>query len=404
MSDLEAMPNNPPGWVKEFRNELSEINGTVKMIDKRLDELSETVEDSSKKLNDVFNELKQLKAENSNLKASNYALKREVDTLKNQFIYLEAQSRRNNLLFDGVEESGEVTWQDCENNLLNKLRECLPHITDLNFERVHRIGNKEKQIKENKPRQIVAKFNSYKQRDLVWSSRFSFQGSKIWVSEDYPPAVRANRQKLTPYLQAAKRSPEIKSSSLRLDRLYLNNKQFTVETIDQIPESLQLHNSSMISTENTVVFASKHAALSNLHVCPIKIEGQEFNSTEQYIQYSKALLFNDQASAAKILDETDTFKQMMLGKKINRFRKDTWQARVREVMVRANDAKFHQNYHAREALLRTGSKHLGEATIDPYYGIGQRLTSKTVSVKDTWEGTNVMGSVLEQIRSKLINI
>jgi ribA/ribD-fused uncharacterized protein len=405
MSVNEAgVPMDPPGWFLHYADKfdlISTIENTVRNTNERLGKLSETVEFSSAKLNDMINQLKHVKVENEKLQNANIALKKEVDGLKSQVLYLESQSRRDNLLFDGLEETNGETWEACERLLVSFLSEHLPAISDLKFERVHRIGDKDRL--SGKPRQIVAKFSSYKQRDLVWSSRFDLQGTKVWVSEDYPQTIKLRRQKLMPYFQAAKRSPEITSTSLKLDKLFINKKLFTVETISQIPEPLQLENSSMIKSDETVVFASKHVVLSNLYPCPITIEGQVYNSTEQYIQCAKARLFNDNASFTNILKETDTFKQMMLGKKITHFKKDIWRARVRDIMMRANNAKYLQNQQARETLMATGDRQLGEATIDPYFGIGQRLASKTVNNKVIWAGKNVMGSVLEEVRSKLIS-
>ena len=399
-----GVPNAQPEWFKSFADKLnliSVVDSTVKGIDKRLHDLKNTVEFSATRLNDVIKELNSVKTENNELKVANTALKKDVDAFKSQVIYIESHSRRNNLLFKGVEESENETWEDCENKLLNILNETLPDIGDINFERVHRIGDKAKQI-DTTPRELIAKFSSYKQRDFVWANRSKFKGTNLWISEDYPQAIKQNRQKLFPYLQAAKRSSEIKHSSLKLDRLYINNKQYTVKNLHEIPDCLKLENSSIITADDSVVFASKYAVFSNLHVCPIKIEGQIYNSTEQYIQWAKANLFNDEASAANILKETDTFKQMMLGKKIKHYKPDVWKKHVRDILVRANNAKYLQHQYAREALIRTQGKKLGEATIDSYFGIGQRLTSKTVSDISTWSGENVMGSVLEEIREKWI--
>jgi ribA/ribD-fused uncharacterized protein len=200
---------------------------------------------------------------------------------------------------------------------------------------------------------------------------------------------------------AAKRSPLVKSAALRLDQLYINNKRFTVNNIKEIPRDLHPENSSIIATADVVVFASKHAILSNLYPCDITIEGKTYNSTEQYIQYSKAVLFNDQIAAKNILDEADTFKIMKLGKKIRNFDRGTWQDRVFGVMKNANTFKFQQHDNARNALLATGTKKLGEATIDPYFGIGQTLNSKTVTSDSTWRGQNVMGTVLTSVRDSL---
>jgi ribA/ribD-fused uncharacterized protein len=404
---MSGGPEDQPLLTAYMQNQLSEIpiiSSNVQNIDKRLSQIAESIDFVTNKLKEVTNELDKVKSENTELKTSNSALKIEMNKMKSQISYLECQSRRNNLLFDGLAEKQNETWEECETILKRKLHEYLGHVLNvegLQFERVHRIG----QHTGIRCRQIVAKFSSYKQRDLVWSKRFNITDPRqtgFWISEDYPPEIKQNRDKLRPLLMAAKRSPSVTSSSLRLDRLFINNKMYTVDTINQLPEELQPQNASVINTDHVVVFSSSDAIFSNLHPCNIKIEGVTYNSTEQYIQYAKSILFNDKVSSEKIMQESNTYKQMRLGKHIKQFRKETWLQKVKSVMFRANLAKYEQNPHARHALLQTREKKLGEATIDPFYGIGERLSSKTVTNHSTWAGNNLMGTVLEEVRSKLM--
>lgn len=83
--------------------------------------------------------------------------------LESKVADLESRSMRDNLLFYGVPEGGEN--EDCE-NLVRKV--CAEHlklnlqdVTNLVFDRVHRVGN----ASDNKVRPIVAKFHYYKQRE-----------------------------------------------------------------------------------------------------------------------------------------------------------------------------------------------------------------------------------------------
>jgi ribA/ribD-fused uncharacterized protein len=405
MTAMEV-PRDPPEWFKRFEDKLSllpNVDSTVKENSKQLSGLIKTVDFVSTKLDQACEDVAQVKKDNAALKASNDSMKGEISKLKSDMLYMESQMRRNNLLFDGLPEKGDSeTWLDCENSLMAILKQELGHVltgVDIIFDRVHRVGPKQHNIQ--KPRQVVAKFALFKQRDLVWNNRFSLQKSKLWVSEDYPSVIRNNRKLLFPIFQAAKRSKQIKSCSMTLDKLFINNKLYTAETIDQVPDFLKPENSSVIVTEQTVVFSSKFAVFSNLHKCKVTVEGREFNSTEQLIQFSKARLFNDEQCANKILQESDTFTQMMLGKKVRKFNSDTWEAKAKDILFRANLAKFSQNGYAREALVKTGSKLLGEATRNPIFGIGHTLNSKTVSDNTTWKCQNLMGEVLCEVREKL---
>ena len=403
MGDTEKAPEEQPLWLKKIEDKLSlitSIDQTVKNNEVQLKDMLNNIELISTKMKETSNQVAEVQKENLELKFTNAKMKVEISQLKGQVNYLEAQSRRNNLLFDGIEEVANENWEKCEKNLIQLLNEHLDTgEIEFTFERVHRIGPMNKT--DTKPRTVVAKFTSYKQRDFVWQNRAEMKGTKIWISEDFPKTIAENRKKLLPIFLAAKRSTQINSCALTLDRLYINNKLFTVETINQIPEFLKPENSHIISTDSTVVFSSKYAVFSNLHECPIKIEGVLYNSTEQYIQVAKARLFNDEDSAKKIMGERDTFTQMMMGKKIRQFNANIWHNRVRNVLFSANLAKYTQNDYAKDALLNTGTRLLGEATIDPLFGIGQRLSSKTVSDTSTWKGQNIMGNVLSEVRDKL---
>jgi ribA/ribD-fused uncharacterized protein len=403
---------DPPALLLDIRDKCSLIPGieaSLQKNSKQLSALIETVDFVSSKLEKACNEIIEVKKENAALRASNTAMKFEISKLKTDFLNIESQMRRNNLLFDGVPEkvgsgNGQTveSWQECEKSLIDLLKQHLGHVitgVDLIFDRVHRVGSKQRI--SQKPRQVIAKFALYKQRDLIWNNRFKLQGSSLWVSEDYPTVIRDNRKKLLPILQAAKRSKDVKSCALSLDKLYINNKLYTVDTINNVPESLKPENSSMITTDDTVVFSSKYAVLSNLHECKVKLGGHQFNSTEQYIQFSKAKLFKDEQCAEKILHEKDTFHQMMLGKKVKHFKSDVWDLHAKDILLQANSAKFTQNDYAKDVLMKTGTRLLGEATTNPVFGIGQSLNSRSVSDSSTWKGKNLMGTVLSEVRSQL---
>ena len=64
-------------------------------------------------------------------------------------------------------------------------------------------------------------------------------------------------------------------------------------------------------------------------------------------------------------------------------------------------AKFSQVQTARQALLSTGRKVLGEATKDPIYGIGLNINDPAAEDPSKWTGDNLFGRVLTEIRSEI---
>ena len=67
----------------------------------------------------------------------------------------------------------------------------------------------------------------------------------------------------------------------------------------------------------------------------------------------------------------------------------------------ANLAKYRQLGYAKQALFDTGSRAIGEATTNPIFGIGLTLNSKTVTDTGSWNGKNLMGQILGEVRGKL---
>ena len=64
-------------------------------------------------------------------------------------------------------------------------------------------------------------------------------------------------------------------------------------------------------------------------------------------------------------------------------------------------AKFSQNHDLLKALIETGTKAIGEASRDPLWGIGKSLDHPNVLDKDDWQGENILGNVLMNVREQL---
>ena len=221
------------------------------------------------------------------------------------------------------------------------------------------------------------------------------------MSEDFPQPIKANRKKLYPLFMAAKRCEEFSQVSLKLDVLFINGTRYTVDNLQDLPESLKLNTKATITTNDVTVFASKDSILSNLHEMDVMIDGRIYNTNEQFIQFSKANLFKDPVTAQKILDEPDPYKQMSLGKEVKGYTKTIWEANVPRILNRVNREKYAQNAEAREFLIATGTRTLGEATKHPLFGIGKNRNDPDVTVSNNWQGQNLMGHTLQEIRNHL---
>ena len=98
----------------------------------------------------------------------NLELKSKLALCENAVDELEQYGRRNCLLFHGIKEA---TGEDCDEEVINLCREGLHiEITPTMIERSHRMGPKKRSMNsEAKARPIIAKFVSYRDRQVVFN-------------------------------------------------------------------------------------------------------------------------------------------------------------------------------------------------------------------------------------------
>jgi ribA/ribD-fused uncharacterized protein len=131
------------------------------------------------------------------------------------------------------------------------------------------------------------------------------------------------------------------------------------------------------------------------------VDGVAFNTAEQYMMYSKAMLFGDLEKAAEIMATADPREQKRLGREVRGFKAERWEKACLETVVRGNLAKFSQNQDLRELLLGTGDRVLAEASpSDAIWGIGLSAEDPAALDESRW-GRNLLGKALAEVRSIL---
>lgn len=129
----------------------------------------------------------------------------------------------------------------------------------------------------------------------------------------------------------------------------------------------------------------------------------EFTSAEQYMMYSKAMLFLDRDTANKILITTDAKEIKQLGREVKYFDEVVWDFNKVRIVYEANKAKFTQNLSLKEALFATKGTTLVEAAPnDAIWGIGLAEDDPRTKNRETWQGKNLLGEILTQLRVELM--
>ncbi|MFR9750455.1 NADAR family protein [Nocardia sp. 004] len=101
------------------------------------------------------------------------------------------------------------------------------------------------------------------------------------------------------------------------------------------------------------------------------VEGSTFRTAEHFMMWRKAMLFEDLATAEKVLAAEHPKEAKSLGRQISGFDEKIWETNRYQVVVSGNIAKFGQHEDLRRFLLHTGDQVLVEAIpVDRIWGIG----------------------------------
>ena len=160
------------------------------------------VDDFKKMLDTSVHENNKLRLDNVNMHREMVEIKEEMERIKRQVDYLDDYSRRNNLRISGLPESPRETWQQCQVKVTNFFQTHFNMTPD--FERVHRVGRTTRP--NGKPRDIVARFCRYKERDNVYQERrkLANTGTHVFINEDLCPNTLAVRWAQRDALQDAR--------------------------------------------------------------------------------------------------------------------------------------------------------------------------------------------------------
>ena len=148
-----------------------------------------------------------------------------------------------------------------------------------------------------------------------------------------------------------------------------------------------------------------HGFLSNWYPSPFDFDGIHFSSAEQYIMYQKCVLFGDDTSAKAVLATDNTQEQQTIGRKAKGYVGGVWAGMRQLVAIRGLMAKFSQKEALKQKLLATGDAWLVEcANSDKTWACGRSLNDDRRFDAARWDGDNILGFALMEIRKKLKEI
>lgn len=136
-----------------------------------------------------------------------------------------------------------------------------------------------------------------------------------------------------------------------------------------------------------------------------EINGEKFNSVFQYMQYKKALTYDDIHIASYILKTNDREKMRHYIKSDISPEKQNekyWRAIKQNIMMEGIQAQLETYPELKEELIKTGEKNIVFCTKnEKEYGIIADVTDENLNNEKKWKGNNQLGYALMDIRQDL---
>ncbi|MFZ3001199.1 MAG: NADAR family protein [Undibacterium umbellatum] len=145
------------------------------------------------------------------------------------------------------------------------------------------------------------------------------------------------------------------------------------------------------------------ACFSQWFVAPFKIDDITYPTAEHYMMAGKARLFDDQVVLKEILTTNDPDIVKRLGRKVKNYDESTWVEHRSQIVVDGNYAKFSQNPKLAKYLLSTADRIIVEASpLDKIWGTGLAQDHPDSNSPHLWQGLNLLGFALMEVRHKLL--
>ena len=417
------LPAGTPAWFKAAYPVLMQsiYDGFNDHMVKMVSGVNESLEFMQGQINDIHTLTRSHAAEISSMKENHnaeikllresqmnkqYEVEKHASTISNLKDIInknESYSRRDNLVFSGISlhkddrrSATDVIHDDVFTKAMKMSKE---QSNAIKFVRCHQLNKRPGDSKVS----IMARFESYRDRSIVWTKRRS--ATNVYISEDFPIDVSRRRNKLKPILKEASKHKQYEHCiTMRGDKLLFKGELLDVDKLHTLPTEIHPRSISELRTDDVLLFGglnSEYHELSNFYRCPVKYKNKTFNCVEQCYQYEKAMKFGDLKTATAILRSEDPADQKYLGKKISGFKPDQWSAVKENVMKEIVHCKFSQHDELSAKLCATRDLVIGEAIKnDNYYGIGMSLRDKNAVDRTKWQ-KNKLGKILVNERTTI---
>ena len=145
------------------------------------------------------------------------------------------------------------------------------------------------------------------------------------------------------------------------------------------------------------------ACLSQWFPAAFEIDGVLYPTAEHWMMAEKARLFDDQEALHAIVQAEHPAEAKKKGRSVRNFNEQRWRQQRFNIVVRGNRAKFQQHPRLAQFLLATQPCILVEASpVDQIWGVGLAANHTDACQPKRWNGLNLLGFALMQVRSTML--
>lgn len=158
------------------------------------------------------------------------------------------------------------------------------------------------------------------------------------------------------------------------------------------------------------IIYDKHVAFwgsefSNFYPCKFTFDGVEWKSSEQCFMAQKAKFFNDEETYNLILKAETPEEAKKLGRLVKNYDDEKWSEVREEKMYNAVLQKFLQNNNLQLLITRKDLRNktfVEGSPFDGIYGVKMDYRNPNIDDEENWNGTNLLGKILCNVRSYLL--
>lgn len=366
------------------------------ILSKKLDGLVQAVEFLTMSVQEIKDTLEETKKDLRSMRA----LKEELSCVKEQngilldkIRYQEDYSRRDNVIVTGIEEKKD---EDCREIAAKLLKDGFG-MENIEIVRTHRIGGGRNNGHEGnkKDRKLIIRFKHHSDKEEMMKKKARLKDTMrgVYLDDDYSEETMRRRTSMLPILREIRKQDS--RAHLRGDKLYSNGRLYTQRSLSDLP--IDTHLVCTKSEGDATLFAGKYSKLSSLYEHSFVLDGREWHSVEQFVQHSKAEDAGDLRAAREIRISSDPLDSMAVGRRVRPG--NNWKSKGPEAMRRAQIAKF--STRSMKLVLQNTRRVIAEATRDRYWGIGVALHDKDCMNSHKWQGENMVGKILMEVRDQL---